>query len=41
MPHIKGALDEYDLLKEEFGENTDSILKTGEDMLRWKFGGLG
>jgi len=41
VPHIKGALDEYDLLKEELGESTDSILRTGEDMLRWKFGGLG
>jgi len=40
VPHVKGALDEYDLLKEELGENTDLILKTGEDMLRWKFGGL-
>lgn len=41
VPHVKGALDEYDLLKEELGESADSILKTGEDMLRWKFGGLG
>ncbi|MBQ6798964.1 MAG: amidohydrolase family protein [Oscillospiraceae bacterium] len=40
VPHVKGALDEYDLLKEELGENTDLILQTGEDMLRWKFGGL-
>lgn len=40
VPHVKGALDEYDLLKEELGENTDLILRTGEDMLRWKFGGL-
>ena len=39
VPHVKGALDEYDFLKEELGENTDSILKTGEDMIRWKFGG--
>ena len=39
-PLVKGALEEYDLLKEELGENTDLILQTGEDMLRWKFGGL-
>ena len=40
VPHVKGALDEYDLLREELGESTDSILQTGEDMLRWKFGGM-
>ena len=40
VPHVKGALDEYDLIKEELGESTDLILQTGEDMLRWKFGGL-
>ena len=40
VPHVKGALDEYDFLKEELGEHTDSILQTGEDMLRWKFGAL-
>ena len=40
VPHVKGALDEYDLLKEELGESTGSILRTGEDLLRWKFGGL-
>lgn len=40
VPHIKGTLDEYDLLKEALGENTDSALQTGEDMIRWKFGGL-
>lgn len=40
VPHVKGALDEYDLLKEELGDSTDLILQTGEDMLRWKFGGL-
>ena len=40
VPHVQGLLDEYDYLKEELGENTDSILQTGEDMIRWKFGGL-
>ena len=40
VPHVHGALDEYDLLKEELGESTDTILKTAEDMLRWKFGAL-
>lgn len=40
VPHVKGALDEYDLLREELGEGADLILQTGEDMLRWKFGGL-
>ena len=40
VPHVKGALDEYDLLKDELGEGTDSVLRTGEDLLRWRFGGL-
>ena len=40
VPHVQGALDEYDFLKEELGESTDSILQTGEDLLRWKFGAL-
>lgn len=40
VPHVKGALDEYDLLKDELGDSTDSILQVGEDMIRWKFGGL-
>ncbi|MEA4966156.1 MAG: amidohydrolase family protein [Oscillospiraceae bacterium] len=40
VPHVQGALDEYDLLKEELGEHADSVLRTGEDMIRWKFGGL-
>ena len=40
VPHVQGAADEYEYLKEELGESTDSILQTAEDMIRWKFGGL-
>lgn len=39
VPHVQGALDEYDFLKEELDDSIDSILQSGEDMLRWKFGG--
>lgn len=40
VPHVQGALDEYDLLREEIGEeDIDPILETGEAMIRWKFGG--
>lgn len=40
VPHVKGAVEEYELLTEALGEAADSILQTGEDMIRWKFGGL-
>ena len=39
-PHVQAALDEYDFLKEELQDNLDSLLQSGEVMLRWKFHAL-
>lgn len=38
--HIQSAMDEYDFLKEELGDSLDSLLQSGEVMLRWKFNSL-
>lgn len=39
-PQVQAALDEYDFLKEELGDSLDSLLSSGEVMLRWKFSAL-
>jgi len=35
--HVQGTFDEYDLLKEALGENTDAVLSEGEREIRRRF----